>query len=425
MTQNIFALVDCNNFYASCERVFKPALNNSPVAVLSNNDGCIVARSAEVKAMGIKMGTPYYQIKDKLARSSTKVFSSNYALYGDMSRRVMETLKEFSPKIEIYSIDEAFLDLTGQRTRNLNTIGQAMRSQVKQWTGIPTGVGIATTKTLAKLANHIAKKSPKANGVLNLVNTPYLDIALKRVSVDDVWGVGNSFSKTLHKRGIHTALDLSHANDRWIKSKRGVVGLRCVYELRGQQCYALEETPPPKKEISVSRSFGKYITTETELSEAMASYLSRAGEKLRKQNGKTSVIKVYVMTNAFDTTRPQYFNSQTVTLPVATNDTGELIQYGLQAMRDIYRDGFRFKKCGVILSQLVPQDQVQLNLFDTIDREKSGRLMTSFDNINYHLVNSSIHYGATGISKAWQTKFNMRSARYTTCWGELPTVQAN
>ncbi len=271
----VFGLVDCNNFYVSCERVFNPALEGRPVIVLSNNDGCAVARSNEAKALGIKMGAPAFQLRDLIGKHQIQVFSSNYALYGDMSRRVMRSLSEFTPEIEIYSIDEAFLDLSGFRHCDLTDYGHRIRSTVKQWTGIPVSIGIAETKTLAKIANRIAKKSQRAKSVLDLTHSPFQDRALEITDVADVWGIGRRYAHFLKQNGIHTALQLRDADDTFIKHKMGVTGTRLLQELRGVSCYALEQSPPRKKGITVSRSFKHAIQSLDELKEAIATYAGR------------------------------------------------------------------------------------------------------------------------------------------------------
>jgi len=279
----IFALADCNNFYASCERVFAPALEKEPIVVLSNNDGCVVARSNEAKTLGIPMGVPVFQVQNLIQAHQIRVYSSNYTLYGDMSRRVMETLCQFTPALEIYSIDEAFLDLTGCRSQDLAGYGRTIRNTVKKWTGIPVSIGIARTKTLAKLANRLAKKSAKAAGVLDLTDSPYLPLALENTEIQDIWGVGPGFAKRLRQAGIQTALQLRDADDGWVRKHLGVVGLRTVYELRGISCYGLVLSPPGKKNIVVSKSFGRKSETLEELSEALAAYAARAAEKLRRR----------------------------------------------------------------------------------------------------------------------------------------------
>ncbi len=418
----IFALADCNNFYASCERVFAPALENQPIVVLSNNDGCVVARSNEAKTLGIPMGVPVFQVQNLIQAHQIRVYSSNYTLYGDMSRRVMETLCQFTPALEIYSIDEAFLDLTGCRGQDLTGYGRTIRNTVKKWTGIPVSIGIARTKTLAKLANRLAKKSAKAAGVLDLTDSPYLPLALENTEIQDIWGVGPGFAKRLRQAGIQTALQLRDADDGWVRKHLGVVGLRTVYELRGMSCYGLELSPPGKKNIVVSKSFGRKIETLEELSEAVAAYAARAAEKLRRQNSAAAALTVFVMTDLFRKDQTRYFNSRTIELPTPTSDTGELIRYALEAARKIYRKNCLFKKAGVMLNALTSTDHIQANLFDTIDRPRSRRLMDTLDRINA-CTSAALHYAAEGLAQPWKTRFQHCSAHYTTDWSQLPQVK--
>jgi len=415
----IYALVDCNNFYVSCERVFNHKLENSPIVVLSNNDGCIVSRSNEVKALEIPMGKAAFEVRDTLKKHRIESFSSNYTLYADMSRRVMQTLAEFTPEIEIYSIDEAFLDLTGIQVP-LHEYGQQIQNTVKQWTGIPVSVGIAKTKTLTKIANKLAKKSPKANGVLNLVDSPYIEEALKRIEVADVWGVGYRTARKLNKAGIFTALDLSRADIGWIRRKFGVAGVRTVYELQGHRCYPLEQNPPSKKSLAVSRMFGRSVTSVQELNEAVATYASRAGEKLREGELAAGALTVFITTSRFIEKR--YFNSFGIEFPVQTSDSIEIIQEALLGLKKIYRKGYEYKKAGVLLHDFVDEKKIQGNLFDRVDRGKSKRLMQAIDKINYRGI-CPVHWGAEGFTKPWHTQFKHLSPKYTTRWDQLPKVK--
>ena len=417
-SKEIFALVDCNNFYASCERVFSPKLEGRPVVVLSNNDGCVVARSNEAKALGIGMGVPAFEVEDIIRKNGVEVFSSNYALYADMSGRVMETLSAFTPDMEVYSIDEAFLDLAGFNC-SLTDYGRKIQRTVKQWTGMPVTVGMARTKTLTKIANRIAKKSIRANGVLDLTDSPYLNKALAETPVEKVWTVGIRTALKLKGAGIKTALALRDADIGWIRQKFGVVGVRTVYELRGISCYPLEQNPPVKKSIAVSRMFGKPVESIEELKEAIASYASRAGRKLRGQGLAAGVMTVYVTTSRFIENR--YFNSHTVEFAVATSDTIELIRNACRCIERLYRKGCAFKKCGIIFNALVPENQAQKGLFDNVDRLKSQRLMRVIDSINTRL-DSPLQWAAEGLAQSWKVKFKRRSCRYTTRWDELPEV---
>ena len=419
----IFALVDCNNFYASCERVFNPKLEGKPLVVLSNNDGCVVARSNEAKALGIEMGVPEFQIRPLLRAHKVQVFSSNYTLYGDMSQRVMETLAQFCLDSEVYSIDEAFLSLSGFTSRNLTEYGRTMRSTVKQWTGIPVSVGIAETKTLAKIANRVAKRAPDTGGVFNLLACPDRDALLGRIAVQDVWGIGPNHAHFLKQHGITTAVQLRQVEDQWIRKHMGIVGLRLVMELRGVSCLELEQCPAPKQSLTCSRAFGTPISTLTEMEEAVSSYTSRVAEKLRGERLAATVLTVFLTTNQF-TDGPQYSNAITIKLPVATDHTHELIRSALQGIKAVYREGYQYKKAGVMLMGLVPVGQVQADLFDHHDRVRSTRLMSALDAVNARWGVGALQYASSGITKKWKTQFHHRSPAYTTQWNELPLVQA-
>jgi len=418
----IFALVDCNNFYVSCERVFNPRLIGKPVIVLSNNDGCAVARSNEAKALGIKMGVPVFQIKDIIKKNNVQVYSSNYALYGDMSQRVMQTLTQFTPEMEIYSIDEAFLDISNFNRIDLAEYGRKIKTTVEKWTGIPVSVGIANNKTLAKIANRLAKYSKKANGVLDLSNSKYLDKALESVEVGDVWGVGRRYAKFLTANGINNAKQLRDADDKFIKKKMGIVGLRLLNELRGISCYPLEQSPPRKKSIAVSRTFKKGIESLDEMHEAVAAYVSSGAEKLRKEKSVAGVLIVYVMTNRFQ--ENYYYNSTTINLPVRTSDTPELIRYAREGLRKIYKKGCQYKKAGILFNDLGYEELVQASFFDAVDRIRSKKLMKAVDVINGDMGSGIIQYGAVGLShdQNWKTAFNQRSRFFTTHWDQLLEV---
>lgn len=420
----IFALVDCNNFYVSCERVFNPKLENRPVIVLSNNDGCAVARSNEAKALGIKMSAPLFKIRHIIDFHNVQYFSSNYALYGDMSKRVMQTLAAFTPAIEIYSIDEAFLDMSGFAFTGLTDYGTTIRQKVKQDTGIPVSIGMATSKTLAKVANKIAKKSVKANGVLDLTKTRYQDRALEITPVADVWGIGRKYASFLTMRGINTAIDFKYADSEMIKKKMGINGIRTQKELCGESCYHLEENPPVKKSISVSRSFKKPVTDLDNLSQAVCSYIARGAEKLRKQNSLAEAMTVYVTTNRF---KQEFFycNATTCSFPTALNNTPELIKHGQAALKKIFQKGREYTKAGIIFLNLTQNGCLQRDLFDTTDRTRSTKVMRVMDEINQKMGINTLKYVATGISKdrPWETAFNHRSPAYTTDWDQLLTVR--
>jgi DNA polymerase V len=419
----VFAIVDCNNFYVSCEQVFNPKLVGKPVVVLSNNDGCVVARSNEAKALGIKMGVPAFKIGNLIKTHGVQVFSSNYALYGDMSQRIMNTLSVFTPDIEIYSIDEAFLDLSQFKQYDLTEYGHKIRSTIKQWLGLPVSIGIAETKTLAKIANRIAKKSIKSGGVLDLTASPYQDRALEITDVGDVWGIGRSYSRLLKDYGIHNALQLRDADDAFIKKRMGIVGGRLLQELRGGSCYALEHFPPPKKGITVSRSFKNSIESQDELKEAVASYVSFGAEKLRKEDSAAGVLMVFLMTNRFKKEN-YYTNVETIRLPVATSDTSELIHYAHEGLKAIYREGYLYKKAGVMFKDLVPKNRTQANLFNRRDIKRSEKLMKTLDDINKKMGPDTLKYAAAGLTsnQRWKTVFKRRSPSYTTNWDQLLKV---
>jgi DNA polymerase V len=422
MPSKVYALVDCNNFYVSCERLFNPRLNGKPVIVLSNNDGCAVARSNEAKALGIPMGAPLFKIKDMVEQHGVQVFSSNYTLYGDLSQRVMETLAQFTPEMEVYSIDEAFLELSGMPSSDLATYGRQIRSVVKQWTGIPVSIGMGSTKTLAKLANRLAKKSATAQGVLDLTNSQHLEEALQRTPVEDIWNIGYRSAQFLKKYGITSALHLKDSNDRWIRQQLKVTGQRTVWELRGICCYPLVTKTLPKKSTCVSRSFGRPINELCELREAVATYTSRAAEKLRRQHLATEKITVFLQTNRFREDLPQHYGSLTLPLAVATNSTLELLPLALLLINSLYREGHHYKKAGVILAPLVPADTLQMNLFYQPPQARDDRLMETLDSINREYGSGTLHLGATGLDPTWQMKAGNRSPRYTTCWEEIPQV---
>ncbi len=419
----IFALVDCNNFYASCERVFNPRLAGKPIVVLSNNDGCVVARSNEAKALGIGMGVPEFQVRPLLRSHRVHVFSSNYTLYGDMSQRVMETLEQFCPDLEVYSIDEAFLGLLGFERHDLAEYGRQIRRTVKQWTGIPVSVGIAETKTLAKIANRIAKRTPDLEGVFDLLACSDRETVLGRVAVEDVWGIGRNHTRVLNQHGITTALQLREVDDQWIRKRMGIVGLRLVMELRGVSCLDLEQCPAPKQSLTCSRAFGTLISTLADMEEAVSVYTSRVAEKLRRERQAATVLTVCLTTNEFKE-GPQYSNALTLKLPVVTDSTADLILCALHGIRAIYRDGYRYKKAGVMLTGLVPISQTQADLFDSQDRKKTKRLMTALDAVNDRWGAGTLQYASSGITKAWKTQFHRRSPAYTTDWDHLPVAQA-
>lgn len=420
----VFALVDCNNFYVSCERVFNPKLVGVPVIVLSNNDGCAVARSNEAKALGIRMGAPFFKIRHLVDQYQIQVFSSNYALYGDMSRRVMQTLASFAPAIEVYSIDEAFLDMGRLAVTDLRAYGTAVRKKIRQHTGIPVSIGMATSKTLAKVANRIAKRSVKADGVLDLTDPRYQERALEVTPVADVWGIGRRYAAFLAARGIRTALDFIHADPAVIRKKMGINGIRIQKELCGESCYALEDHPPSKKSISVSRSFRTPVTDLENLSQAVCTYIARGAEKLRAQNSHARAMTVYVTTNRF---KPEsfYCNTAICGFPTPLNNTPALIKHGRAVLEQIFQKGRAYTKAGVVFLNLTQNGCFQQDLFDTADRTRPARVMQAMDEINRKMGARTLTYVSTGISKdrPWGTAFNYRSPAYTTDWDQILTVQ--
>lgn len=418
------ALVDCNNFYASCERVFNPSLWGIPIIVLSNNDGMIIARSNEAKLLGIKMGEPLFKVDEIVKKHGVRVFSSNYVLYGDMSHRVMTALEQFTPEVEIYSIDEAFLFLNGFKRLNLSDYARKIRDTVKQWTGIPVSIGVAETKTLAKLANRIAKKNKESSGILNIFGIEDKDEILKMLGVEDVWGVGHQYTKFLNKYSIKTAYDLAKADDKWIQKHMTIMGLRTVWELRGIPCVEAEHTPPPKKAIVSSRSFGYLVTEKVQVKEGVAYFTTVAAEKMRRQRSGTRALTVFLRTNPFKTELPQYHNGCLVELPLPTDSTAELISYAMKGVEQIFREGYKYHKVGVMLTDFVPVNHSQLSIFDTEDTIKKAKITELMDTVNTLMGKNTLHYAATGVKREWRTRSERKSPRYTTNWDELPLVGA-
>ena len=407
----MIALVDCNNFYVSCERVFNPRLEGKPVVVLSNNDGCVVARSNEVKALGVSMGTPLFKLRPLIQQHGIQVFSSNYALYGDLSRRVMEVLGMFTPEVEVYSIDEAFLCLTGL---SCEIVAHHLRLMVKQWTGIPVSVGVATTKTLAKIANHQAKRQ----GGVCVLSDPAPVLA--QLPVSDVWGIGRRRTQRLEAQGITTALHLREVDLALIRQLLGIVGVRTVLELRGVACLPLELCPPPRKSCCVSRGFGRPVESLAELKEAIACYGARAAAKLRRDGRVAQTMQVFITTNRFRPQEPQYANSETLVLPYPANDTPTLVRAALGATERLYRPGYEYHKAGVVLLDLSDSAIAQGSLFlDEDRRERAGRLMEAVDSLNQRFGAGTVRWAAEGWQQGWQMRAEWRSPRFTTRWDEL------
>ncbi len=431
----MLGLIDSNNFYVSCERVFDPKLEKRPVVVLSNNDGCIVARSEEAKAMGIPMGAPYFKVKSLLERQQVEVLSSNYHLYGSMARRVVDTIQEVVPELEIYSVDEQFLDFSSFSGQDLSELSRTLRTRVLRHTGIPTSIGLAKTKTLAKLANRLAKKNRVHKGVYLLEDTRLIRKYLSLSPVSDLWGIGSRYAARLAKHNIITALDLYDAPSMWVKKEMTIVGLRLWHELHGTPCLSLEQVQKPKKNICTSRSFGKLQTSYSALSEAAAHHASCCAQKLREQRSVAAFVNVFVQTNRHNEHHPQYRNSFTYPLPETTNDTRHIVHYTEQALQRIFRPNFYYQKCGVIVSGLTPEDNRQLALFenDEIVQEFSSSvakpmantpcsLMKIMDEVNYRFGHNTLKLASCGTKADWHMRQAHRSPRYTTHWDELPVV---
>jgi len=415
------ALVDCNSFYVSCERLFNPRIRRKPVVVLSNNDGCIISRSNEAKALGIKMGEPYFKAKDIIVRNKVEVFSSNYSLYGDLSRRVMRTLKRFNSEIEVYSIDEAFLDLSNFPDQDVEKIGKEIRETVLQWTGIPTSIGIAKTKTLSKVANHIAKK--KQSGVTNLIGIDNLDPILEKVEINDIWGVGKQLTKFYQKNGIYNAKQLKNKSNTWIKKSSNVLGSRTAMELRGIPCINLETTQTKRKSCVVSRSFGKRIEKFQELKEAVASYCLNASEKIRSESLVAKAITVFVRTSPFQRNFGYYSNAKTIDFPIATNNSIEIVKTAVSILEAIFKNGYQYQKAGVMLTGL-RNDDGRKNLFSSEKDEKINSLMRSIDNTNYRYGRSTLSLASAGVQKRWNMKREYSSKIDTADFYSLPKIKA-
>ena len=414
------ALIDCNSFYVSCERLFNPKIRKKPVVVLSNNDGCIVSRSNEAKALGIKMGEPYFKAKDIIVKNNVYVFSSNYSLYGDLSRRVMRTLKRFNSDIEVYSIDEAFIDLSNFPDNEVENVAQEIRSTVLQWTGIPTSIGIAKTKTLSKVSNHIAKK--KQSGVTSLIGVENIDPILEKVDINDVWGVGRQLTKFYHKNGIYNAKQLKNKSNTWIKKNSNVLGSRTAMELRGISCIDIEKTTSKRKSCVVSRSFGQRVEKFQELKEAVAGYCLNASEKIRSESLIAKSITVFIRTSLFQSRFGHYSNSKTIDFPIATNNSIEIVKTALTALESIFKNGYRYQKAGVMLSNL-SESTGSKNLFSSEKDEKISYLMRSIDNTNYRYGRSTLSLASAGVHKRWNSKRQHYSKIDTADFYCLPMIK--
>jgi DNA polymerase V len=419
----MYALVDCNNFYVSCERLFQPHLRNQPVVVLSNNDGCIIARSDEAKALGIGMGAPAHHLSELLSEKSVTIFSSNYTLYGDMSDRVMKTLSSFVPRIELYSIDEAFLDLHDLAYSNLVELALKIRKTVMQNIGIPVTVGIAATKTLAKMANRYAKKKFKDVGVFYATPGRLVTEMLASTTVEDIWGIGANYAKLLKKNNVHTAKDVTDLPPDWMRSKMSVVGLRLWNELQGIPAIQAEFDPKPKKNICSSRSFGKLTEDYTVLQEAASNFASTCAEKLRKQGSVARAVHVFVTTNPFKADSKQYSRSITIQCETPTNLPGEIIGYALKGLDIVHQSGYRYHKCGVMVLDLIPENEVQRNMFDDRDRAKGKQIAGVMDALNGKMGKGTVRMAVQRFDKRYRLRAEKLSRKYTTDPNELLDVK--
>jgi DNA polymerase V len=421
------AIVDCNSFYAACERLFKPELIGKPIVVLSNNDGCIVSRTDEAKALGIKMAGPYYEHKSEIEKNNVAVFSSNYHLYGDMSWRVMETLRKLSPKVEVYSVDECFLELTGINELKLQDYSLFLKNTTELWTGIPVSVGVAPTKVLCKVANKLAKKDKVGTqGVLVLQTEEQQIQALKTIAINDIWGVGSASAKKLQALNIKTGWDLRNIDEAWArKNLGGVVGVRLIKELRGEACIEMKDPLETKKVIATTRMFGKPVYELKELKEAVATYAMRIAEKLRRQNSAAKIITVFVVTNNHSSVYEYKPSSQSLytILPSASSLTNVLITHSMPLVEKLYKKGSKYLKAGVIVSGIVPDDAVQYNLFEKPLKGNEKKLMQMIDNVNFSMRMDILNFAAAGTARNWKMRQELRSPRYTTRWNELYEVR--
>lgn len=410
----MYALVDCNNFYCSCERLFDPALANRPIIVLSNNDGCAIARSEEAKELGIVMGTPAFMIQDLIKNKNIAVFSSNYTLYGDISDRVMQTIGSFVPRMEIYSIDEAFLDLADMSYTDLLRLGSDIRKTVMRNIGIPVTIGIAPTKTLAKMANRYAKKKHKEVGVFWAANKELVHEMLLSTEVGDVCGIGHQHALFLKRHGFHTALALSSAPEEWVRVNMSVVGQRILNELQGTPALEWDFEPPTKKNICTSRSFANLLTNKSIILEAICNHAAACARKLRSQHSCCRIVHVFISTNPHKTEESQYVRSINIEMETATNNTNEIIKHAARGFEMIYKQGYSYMKCGVIVNDLIPEDQVQHSMFDNTNRPRSKTVMNTLDKINKSLGKEIVRFAVQGYEKKWRLKAEWLSPCYTT-----------
>jgi len=421
--QNAIALLDCNNFYASCERVFDAAIKTKPVVVLSNNDGCVIARSEEAKQIGVTMGAPLFKVESLLEDNDAEIFSSNYPLYGDMSNRVMNLLHNFTPEVEIYSIDEAFLNLE-PRKHSLDTLAYSIREKMYKWTGIPISIGIAETKVLAKIANKRAKKLElKAQGVLNLYRSDKTEGILKETNVDDVWGIGYRSGLKLRTNNILTAWQLRETDNRFIRRLLTVVGARIALELRGVKCLPFEQVVTKKHSITCSRSFGQTVSNYKLIKEATLYFLTRACEKMRKHNLAANAVTVFIGTDRFRPMPEAYSNSATYSSTYPTDSNQEIQEWTIQTLERIFKQGFEYRKAGIILSGLVPSEQLTKRMFEDERFQRQHKLMKAIDEINQKFGKDTVRFGSVKTEGSWKMKQTRKSQSYTTNWNELLIVR--
>jgi DNA polymerase V len=420
----MIALVDVNNFYAACERLFDPSLNGRPVIVLSNNDGCAIARSEEAKRLGIHMGTPVFMLQELAKEKDIAIFSSNYTLYGSMSARIMTILKFYAPQVEVYSIDEAFLDLTGFAHTDLFALGKKIREHVMMHTGLTVSIGIAPTKALAKLANRHAKKCNASEGVYLAESASSISDLLHKTAIGDVWGIGAQYQKRLLQHRVQTAYDLVQLPEEWIRRNLTVMGQRLIYELKGTRTFGWEQLPPPKQNICMSRSFGRLLNNIREVKQAIASHATACARKLRSDRSCAKKLHVFIQTNPHKGQDKQFFSGVTIPLSVATNSSHELVKYAMHALQMIFRPGYHYMKAGVMVMDIVPETEIQLNLFDKRDRQKERTIMKALDETNHAFGDSMVRYGTHGYGDRWKLKADRLSPRYTTRISDVMRVKS-
>ena len=422
---NVVALVDCNSFYASCEAIFKPHLKNQPVVVLSNNDGCVIARSSLAKKVGIKMGVPFFEVKKLVKQNNVKVFSSNYTLYANISSRVMGVLKNYCDELEVYSVDEAFLILNKYSERSFFQRAMHIKKTVKKWIGVPVSIGIANNKTLSKIANHLAKKDELGTQVVELLDRQQIEIALKVLEVGDIWGIGSRISKFLQSNSIQTAYDLYSSDPRWVRQHLGVVGERTYRELHGEMCFPIIESPEAKKQCRVSRSFESYVENFKELEQRIISYATRASEKIRSDNLQAKRITVFIRSNKFNQKNQPYYGDKTYSFISPTNDLFEIVRLAVEALSSIYKPGIKYKKAGVLLSDLSSEGIYNRDLFfqrsekDLLKKIKVNRV---FDRLNSRYGSGTICIAKENYEKFYLTRRKNLSPAYTSNFYDLPVV---